>query len=189
VSRFRPYFHPTNSGIGTLDRACCPAYRSPPAPSIAWRAQRRGGRLIQDIFTIGYEGLVQDQLLDLLSACGVETLLDVRAVPLSRKAGFSKGVLAASLEARGITYLSDRRLGTPKAGRDAARKGRSAEMARIFGAHMEGAPAQQALADAMVVATARKTCLLCFERAPHHCHRSILAGMIHTRTGQAIRHL
>jgi uncharacterized protein (DUF488 family) len=148
-----------------------------------------GWRLISDIFTIGYEGLVQHQLLDLLLASGVETLLDVRAVPLSRKAGFSKGVLGASLEARGIRYLHDRRLGTPKPGRDAARRGRTSQMVRIFEAHMDGAAPRESLAEAVDLARTKRVCLLCFEREAHECHRSILAGMIHAQTGQAIRHL
>jgi uncharacterized protein (DUF488 family) len=142
-----------------------------------------------DIFTIGYEGMVQDQLLDLLLAAGVGTLLDVRAVPLSRKAGFSKGVLGASLQARGIFYVHDRRLGTPKAGREAARRGRTAEMTRVFEAHMGTDTAREGLADAIGLVQRGKTCLLCFEREPHACHRSIVAQMIHAETGQAIRHL
>lgn len=142
-----------------------------------------------DILTIGYEGLVQDQLIDLLSASGVHTVLDVRAVPLSRKAGFSKTVLAASLAARGIVYVLDRRLGTPKAGRDAVRRGRVSEMHTIFQAHMQTVEAQDALSSATTLAQKHRTCLLCFERAPHDCHRSIVASLIRDSTGQAIRHL
>jgi len=141
------------------------------------------------LFTIGYEGLVQDQLLDLLVGNGVQTVLDVRAVPLSRKAGFSKNVLGASLLARGIRYLHDRRLGTPKPGRDAARKGHSSVMHDIFDAHMLTPSAQEGLVDAVGLAGESRICLLCFERAPHDCHRSILASLIQKRTGQPIRHL
>ena len=141
------------------------------------------------VFTIGYEGLVQDQLLDLLLGNGIRTVLDIRAVPLSRKAGFSKNVLGASLSARGISYLHDRRLGTPKAGREAARQGRSSLMHQIFEAHMQTEPAQQGLADAIALAGESRICLLCFERAPHACHRSIVASLIHARTHQPIRHL
>jgi len=110
-------------------------------------------------------------------------------VPLSRKAGFSKSVLGASLQARGITYLHDRRLGTPKAGRDAARRGRTAEMNAIFTAHMQTEAALEALADAVKLARNQPICLLCFERAPHDCHRAIVARMIHAETNQPIRHL
>ncbi len=141
------------------------------------------------LFTIGYEGLVQDQLLDLLVGNGVSILLDVRAVPLSRKAGFSKTVLGASLAQRGITYLHDRRLGTPKPGREAARKGRSSVMQEIFEAHMQTEAAREGLTDAISLAGDNRVCLLCFERAPHDCHRSIVARLIHQQTGQLIRHL
>ncbi len=147
---------------------------SPPAP---------------DLFTIGYEGLVQAQLLDILQASGVRVVLDVRAVPLSRKAGFSKTVLAASLHARGISYVQDRRLGTPKPGRDAARRGRTAELRSIFAAHMQTVEATDALEAAVSLAGTAPVCLLCFERAPHKCHREIVAAMIRARTGQTIRHL
>ncbi len=141
------------------------------------------------IFTIGYEGLLQPQLLDLLIASGVQTVLDVRAVPLSRKAGFSKNVLTASLAEHGIGYVLDKRLGTPKAGREAVRKGKVGDMQRIFAEHMDTPEAQTGLAAAVALAGNTTACLLCFERAPHDCHRSIVAGLIHRRTGLAIRHL
>ncbi len=144
---------------------------------------------IPSLFTIGYEGLVQDQLLDLLVSAGVRTLLDVRAVPLSRKAGFSKTVLAGSAASIGLGYRHDRRLGTPKAGRQAARARRPAEMQAIFAAHMKTAAAQDGLAEAIAQAGAEPVCLLCFERDPHDCHRSTVAEMIRASTGQTVRHL
>jgi uncharacterized protein (DUF488 family) len=119
----------------------------------------------------------------------VEVVLDVRAVAASRKAGFSKNLLRGSLEARGIAYVHDVRLGTPKAGRQAARRGRVSEMAAIFDAHMGTPPAQAGLDAAVVLAVGRRVCLLCFERDAHDCHRGILASLIRARTGQAIRHL
>jgi uncharacterized protein (DUF488 family) len=141
------------------------------------------------IFTIGYEGRVQDELLDLLNASGTTLLLDVRAVPMSRKPGFSKRLLGASAEARGIRYVHLQALGTPKPGREAARAGRAAEMQRIFAAHMQTPPAQEALAAARGIVTSAPTCLLCFERDPHFCHRRIVADMVSAITNQKIQHL
>lgn len=141
------------------------------------------------IFTSGYEGRVQDELLDSLIAAGARVLLDVRAVPMSRKPGFSKRILGASAEARGMRYVHLQALGTPKPGREAARAGRADEMARIFGLHMQGDAAQAALAAATGIAQAAPCCLLCFERDPHFCHRRIVANMIAVGTGQAITHL
>jgi len=141
------------------------------------------------IYTAGYEGRVQDELLDRLVAAGASVLLDVRAVPMSRKPGFSKRVLAASAAAHGLRYVHLQPLGTPKPGRQAARAGRADDMARIFAAHMETDAAQAALAAARDIARAAPTCLLCFERDPHVCHRRIVADMIAADTHQLIEHL
>jgi uncharacterized protein (DUF488 family) len=132
---------------------------------------------------------VQDQLFDRLQAAGVRVLIDIRAVPNSRKPGFSKRILAASAQARGLRYVHLQALGTPKAGRQAARAGRAAEMAEIFGAHLATPAAQAGLAAARDVARAAPSCLLCFERDFHFCHRTIVAAAIAAQTGQAITHL
>ena len=58
------------------------------------------------IFTIGYEGATQAALIAALQAAGVRLLADVRAVPLSRRPGFSKNILANGLRKRGST-MSD----------------------------------------------------------------------------------
>ncbi len=141
------------------------------------------------LFTAGYEGTVQEELLDRLAAAGARVLLDVRAVPLSRKPGFSKRVLAASAEARGIRYVHLQKLGTPKAGKQAARAGHTDEMARIFAVHMATEGAQEALEQARAIVLEAPSCLLCFERDPHICHRRIVGEMLCERTHQKMTHL
>jgi hypothetical protein len=61
------------------------------------------------IWTIGYERASSDALQSALKAAGVQVLMDVRDLPLSRRAGFSKSTLRASLEAAGIEYVHLRR--------------------------------------------------------------------------------
>lgn len=145
--------------------------------------------MIPALTTIGYEGRVQDELLTLLQAHGVATLLDVRAVPLSRKAGFSKRVLAASAAAVGIRYVHIRALGTPKDGRIAARAGRISDMTEIFTAHMRSEAAQAGLAEAIAVARDAPTCLLCFEREACGCHRKIVADMMRGAGAFSVTHI
>ena len=128
--------------------------------------------------TIGYEGDTQAGVIRRLRDAGVKTLIDVRAVAASRRAGFSKTVLAASLAEAGTGYVHLRALGTPKPGRDAARAGRTEEMRRIFAAHMKGPEAMAALAQAEAIARAAPACLLCFEADHRRCHRAILARMM-----------
>ncbi|HET6971264.1 MAG TPA: DUF488 domain-containing protein [Phenylobacterium sp.] len=125
--------------------------------------------------TIGYEAAPQARVIDALKAAGVEVLIDVRAVAASRRAGFSKGILSASLEDAGIEYVHLRELGTPKEGRIAARRGRTAEMREIFEAHMAEPAAQLQLAKAVEIAKDRKAALLCFEADPKGCHRTLVA--------------
>jgi len=124
--------------------------------------------------TIGYESAPQAKVIEALKAAGVEVLIDVRAVAASRRAGFSKGLLSASLNDAGIEYVHLRELGTPKEGRMAARKGRTAEMREIFEAHMAEPAAQLQLAQAIEIATHRKAALLCYEADHRGCHRSIV---------------
>ena len=141
------------------------------------------------IMTAGYEGRVQDELFDLLIAAGVTVLLDIRAVPISRKPGYSKKMLTASAESRGMRYVHLQPLGTPKPGRDAARAGRGAEMAEIFNAHLATDPAQAALLAAEAIVRAAPTCLLCFERDHSLCHRHIVADRLAAITHHRITHL
>ena len=131
-----------------------------------------------DLFTIGYEGSIVDNVVAALREAGVTHLVDVRAVPQSRKPGFSKRLLGGTLAAAGIRYTHLRGLGTPKAGRDAVRHGDVGAMQRIFRAHMQEPEAQVDLARAAELAAAEPCCLLCFERDHTHCHRQIVAEML-----------
>jgi uncharacterized protein (DUF488 family) len=124
--------------------------------------------------TIGYESAPQAKVIDALKAAGVEVLIDVRAVAASRRAGFSKGLLSSSLEDAGIRYVHLRELGTPKEGRMAARKGKTAVMREIFKAHMAEPAARLQLAQAIEIAKANKVALLCYEADHRGCHRSIV---------------
>ncbi|MGH7211987.1 MAG: DUF488 family protein [Acetobacteraceae bacterium] len=142
-----------------------------------------------ELLTIGYEGTTIDAVLDTLVAARVALLIDVRAVASSRKPGFSKRQLAAGLDARGIGYVHLQPLGTPKEGRQAVRAGHPERMATIYHAHMQGDEPRAALAEATMLAREHRSCLLCFERDPAHCHRRIVAKMITSQTGQNVNHL
>jgi uncharacterized protein (DUF488 family) len=139
--------------------------------------------------TIGYESATQADVIDRLKTAGVEVLIDVRAIAASRRAGFSKTLLAASLNEAGIGYVHLRQLGTPKLGRDAARKGRVAEMHAIFEDHMAEPGAQLELAKATEIVREKKTALLCYEAEHAICHRAILANRIRDELGCEIEPL
>ena len=87
---------------------------------------------MQSLATIGYQGATPDGFRRALENARVELLVDIRAVASSRRPGFSKTKLAASVDEAGIGYLHLRALGTPADGRAAARAGKHAEMRAIF---------------------------------------------------------
>ena len=124
-----------------------------------------------------------------MSDAGVALVLDVRAVPISRKKGFSKNQLAAHLTETAIAYRHLRGLGTPKAGREAARGGDHQAFEEIFRAHMEEPDALLDLREAMTLAAESPACLLCFERDPNTCHRLIVADRMAAEAGFRIVHL
>jgi uncharacterized protein (DUF488 family) len=142
-----------------------------------------------DLLTIGYEGCTIDDVLAELRRARVSLLVDVRAVPMSRKPGFSKRQLAAGLDEQGIGYVHLQALGTPKPGRDAVRAGHPEKMERIFREHMTSDRAQAELAQAKQLTRKRRACLLCFEKDPMMCHRRFVAEMIADDTLQPIVHL
>jgi uncharacterized protein (DUF488 family) len=126
------------------------------------------------IYTIGYEATTMTDFLAALTAAGVVQVIDVRALPLSRRPGFSKTSLAASLAAAGIGYVHLRALGTPKRGRDAAKKGDVATLEAVYAEQLELPEAQAQAAQMLALAGERPSALLCFERDPRHCHRTLL---------------
>src|SRR5687768_6897410 len=67
-----------------------------------------------EIMTIGYEGLTPRKFLDLVRRYGVERVIDVRELAMSRRPGFAKTALSNSLEKAGIAYTHLRVLGCPR---------------------------------------------------------------------------
>jgi uncharacterized protein (DUF488 family) len=141
------------------------------------------------IATIGYEGAALDDLIAALRAARVATVIDVREAPVSRRKGFSKMALAAALAEAGLDYVHLRALGTPKPGRDAARQGDMERFHAIFAAQLATPEAQGALASAADTVRAAKACLLCYERDPEACHRSLVLDALAERMPLDIEHL
>ena len=109
-----------------------------------------------------------------LTGAGVALLADVRALPLSRRPGFSKTALAAALAEAGIEYRHFKALGTPADGRAAARAGRHAELERIYAGQLQLPEAMAAGAQLADLARERHVALLCYERDARVCHRTLL---------------
>ena len=130
------------------------------------------------IFTIGYEGTTVPEFIAALNRAGVERVIDVRALPLSRRPGFSKSSLRAALAESGIDYVHLKALGTPADGRAAARAGRHSELELIYAGQLELPEAMMQGAQMLELAREKASALLCMEREPAHCHRTLLLNAV-----------
>jgi uncharacterized protein (DUF488 family) len=141
------------------------------------------------ISTIGYEGADIDHFLATLEVAGIDHLIDVRAVPVSRKKGFSKNRLSEALRDVGIRYTHLQALGDPKEGRDAMKRGDYSGFLEIFTRHLQRSEAIIAIEQAAQLALQDNVALMCYERDPKECHRTIVAQKMGVRTSKKIRPL
>ncbi len=137
------------------------------------------------LFTIGYQGRTIDGFIEMLQAHGVTHLIDVRQLPFSRKADFSKRRLQAHLAAAAIDYTHLPDLGTPKALRDEIRRTHDYE---AFFQAMDELLAQQpeALDAALAIVRAQPAALLCFEADYRECHRLSVANAMQARASEPL---
>ncbi len=130
-----------------------------------------------ELMTIGYEGLSPAAFYGILQRCKVSMVVDVRELPISRRAGFAKSALAAGLGEHGIKYVHFPALGCPRDVRhDYREDGDWARYTRSFKSYLETQlPALEELSGLM---TREKCCLLCFEEDYNFCHRSFVAERV-----------
>src|SRR5258708_40316730 len=139
------------------------------------------------LFTIGYEKSRPAARMVERKRAKVKLLVDTRAVAASRKPGFSKRQLAATLDENGIAYLHLQKLGTPDEGRQAARAGKLDTLWRIYAKHLTTPDAVEAMDELIsIVKSGETVCLLCYERDKACCHRSRIAEIVNERTGAEV---
>jgi uncharacterized protein (DUF488 family) len=138
---------------------------------------------IYPLFTIGYEQAKPAAVLDELKRAQIQLVVDTRAVAASRRPGFSKRQLAASLEEAGIAYIHLQKLGTPAEGRAAARNGDIDTLWRIYDKHIKTTDAQSQLEELIaLIKSGKRVALLCYCRDPKACHRSRIVANVMKRT-------
>lgn len=139
--------------------------------------QADGTRPAWDFFTLGYASRTLDEVLDVLSAHGIATLVDVRRDPVSRfRPQFNRKSLAAALPEHGIDYLHLPELGIPREVRTRLASN-PAEFARWYDTNV--VPLFLGETYPRLRATARSPlAFMCAEKDPAGCHRSRLAAAL-----------
>lgn len=127
------------------------------------------------VFTIGYQQRNLKELIDELKHAGVDTLIDVRETAWSRKPGFSKSQLHNALSGHGIEYIHAPVAGNPRRFRRQARS--QEECLALYSGYLSESPKVLREFHGLLAtrfAADKRICLLCYERDPDDCHRSIL---------------
>ncbi len=131
------------------------------------------------VVSVGYERRSVEDLIAVLVAHGVEKLLDVRELPLSRRRGFSKRALSASLGEAGIEYLHLRAAGNPHR----QLKADVEHCLQLYRNHLGENPEVVEAVGSEI--SDRTVAMLCYERDHDCCHRSVLLSAL-AQHGQAL---
>lgn len=126
-------------------------------------------------FTIGYAGRTLQSFFKALQDAGVERVVDVRALPVSRIKGFSKTPLGEALSLGKIEYVHLPRAGNPY--RD--RKQDIETCLALYAAYLDGNPA--VLEEVEATVSGHRAALLCLEATACACHRSVIANRLSAR--------
>jgi len=143
------------------------------------------------IFTIGHGNRAITELIGILQSAGIATLVDIRAAPHStRFPQYEQEALRAAITTAGMVYhWAGRQLGgrrTPAATSRHTALDDPAE--RGFADHMDGGDFRQGAAQLTRLAGRAPLAILCAEKDPLHCHRSLIADYL-TLQGIRVVHL
>lgn len=143
----------------------------------------RGKRL----FTLGYERLDIANFLEILKNSDIQTIVDIREIPISRKQGFSQNELREICRRHSLQYIHFKKLGSPTWLRRKLRvDGDYDFFFRRYREYLKNNGGREFVARINKLATDKPTCLLCFERDHKACHRKIVASEIKKINGNGL---
>lgn len=143
-------------------------------------------RLAREIFTIGHGRRPAEELVDCLREAGVQTLVDVRRYPASRRnPQFNQAALAETLAKAGVEYRHAVELGGRRSNVTGEERFACLGAFAGYAAGMRAHAWQEALAQALAQPG---PCLLCAETPWQRCHRRLISELLVAR-GHRVVHL
>lgn len=135
------------------------------------------------VFTIGHSTRSAEEFLALLTAHGVQRLVDVRTMPGSRRhPQFNAEALRDALQERGIGYLHLRGLGGLRKPRpDSINSGWRNRSFQGYADHMLSEEFARDLGALLDIAANEQAAAMCAEAVPWRCHRSLLGDALLVR--------
>jgi uncharacterized protein (DUF488 family) len=143
------------------------------------------------LYTVGHSTRSLDELIETLQAHGIETLVDIRAFPMSRRLPqFNREALEKSLPAAGIRYVWMKALGgyRKKSREDPPNIGLRNASFRNYADYMLTAEFENAMAELVALAEGSRTAYMCAERVYFRCHRTLVSDWL-VAHGHEVMHI
>lgn len=138
------------------------------------------------LMTMGYEGITSQQFFDVLLNNKVQTIVDIRELPISRKAGFSKTSLAEIAKDYDLNYVHLQSLGSPREIRHDYREDNNWK--RYTRRYMTYLNTQKDSINELADLIQRKRCcLICFEADHNFCHRLFVADAVAASIDRSVK--
>jgi uncharacterized protein (DUF488 family) len=145
------------------------------------------------LLTVGHGRLDRKELGSLLSAAGVELLVDVRRFPGSRSnPAVSRDALPGWLPGEGIDYRWEERLGGRRrlpADEDDQDAWWQVDAFRAYAAYTRTADFRAALDDLLADLSKTRVAVMCSESVWWRCHRRLIADVVSLAHGTTVHHL
>ncbi len=143
------------------------------------------------LFTIGHSTRSLDELIDALQAHSIETLVDTRSFPMSRRLPhFNRESLEKALPAAGIKYVWMKDLGgrRKKSLEDSPNVALRNESFRNYADYMLSPEFERAITDLIKLGEQSRTAYMCAERVYFRCHRMLVSDWLVAR-GHEVLHI
>ena len=132
------------------------------------------------IWTVGHSTRSGEEFIQILTSHEIQLLVDVRSFPGSRRyPQFNRSALSESLEAAGIAYKHEPRLGgrrTPRA--DSHNTAWKNASFRAYADHMETEEFRNGVKDLLQLAGDARAAVMCAESLWWRCHRSLISDYL-----------
>ena len=136
---------------------------------------------VATLYTVGHSTRTLDELIETLQAHGIETLVDIRAFPMSRRLPyFNRESLEKGLPAAGIRYVWMKALGGYRKNirDDSPNVALRNQSFRNYADYMLSPEFEKAMAELISLAETSRTAYMCAERVYFRCHRMLISDWL-----------
>lgn len=143
------------------------------------------------IYTIGHSTRSLDELIAVLQAHSINTLVDIRAFPMSRRLPhFNRESLQSTLLQAGINYVWEKRLGgrRKKTRENSPNVSLRNDSFRNYADYMLTEEFKAGINDVIAWAERATTAIMCAERVYFQCHRMLVSDWLALH-GHEVRHI